>query len=265
MSGVTGAALIGGGVAAIGSVAGAAIGADAAGDAANTQANATRDSIAAQERMANAAIAAQREQAAIARQDLQPFRDSQLRAVTGLEQLAQAGNPFEQAQRAKATQAIQANLAAQGLLRSKNQVDLLSGLETDLAAQAYQQRAGILGGLAGTGAAQNAAGIATNLGAGIANTYGQLGAGVGSSLAQLGQQIGASQIARAQAIQGGFAGVNNAFQGGLSAYGANQIRKDQLDFQNALLNRYGVGGGGITFGGGSTGTPMSGGNAYSPF
>lgn len=248
--GIGAAIAIGGGLSAVGGIASGLIGAGAADDAANAQAGATRESIAAQERMAEKAIAAQREQAGIARDDLSPFRASQLKALGGLEQLAEAGNPFEKQQRERATQAIQAQLAAQGLLRSKKQVDLLGNLETDLASQAFQQRAGILSGLAGTGAVQTSAGISQGLGSGIAGTYGALGSGVGSSLQQLGQQIGAGQIGRANAIGGIFSGVNNAFQGTLAGLNAQGMQQQNMDFQNAILSKYGGGGGGFSFGGG---------------
>jgi len=233
-----------GAASAAGGIASAVAGAGAAEDAANAQVTSTREGIAAQREMADKAIAAQREQAGIARADLAPFRASQLKALGGLEELAQAGNPFEKQQRERATQAIQAQLAAQGLLRSKKQVDLLGNLETDLASQAFQQRAGILGGLAGTGAVQTSAGISQGLGSGIAGTYGGLGSGIGSSLQQLGQQIGASKIAGAQAFGQGLSSFNNALQGTYAGFNAQSLRADQNAFQQQWLNR--IGGGGIT-------------------
>lgn len=202
MSAGSATALIAGGIAASGAVAGAAINSSAAGDATNSQLQAQRES-----------IAFQKEQAAKAEAALQPFRDSQLNAMQQLQGLADPNSQLFQAQRNLSTQAIQRQLSAQGLLRSRNQSDLLSNLEVGLA----QNRANILGGLANTGAGQSLAGV-----------YQNTGNSVGSSLAQIGQTIGAGQMAGANALNSGIQGVNNAFQGAIGGYQSYQQNQSLL-------------------------------------
>lgn len=228
------AGAIGLGVAGVGTFASSVIGANAQEEAAQQGLQGQREAIQAQKEAAARAEAFLREQAGIARQDLQPLRESQLNAVRGLEGLAQAGNPFEEQQRQRATEAIQRQLAAQGLLRSKNQVDLLSNLELDLATQAYNQRAGILSGLAGLGAVQGQAGISQNLGAGLAGIQGGLGQQLGSSFQNMATIQAGGTMGKAQAITGGLSGLNNLIQTGLGMYQTNQ-RNKVLDAQNAAI------------------------------
>jgi len=250
--------IIGGALGGIGSVAGAAIGSSGAQSAAEAQAAAmlksaeiqraaNRDSIQAQEKAAGKAESFLREQAGIARQDLAPLRAAQTQAIQQLQGLSQEGNPLEVRQRQAATQQIQRQLAAQGLLRSKNQVDLLSGLELGLA----EQRTGVLSGLAGLGALQSQANIAQGLGQGLAQIQGGLGAGIGSSFQQLGAQLGQNQmqvgqifgqnaLAQAQALQGGLAGVNNSIQGILQSSLAQKQRASDQEFLTGLVNKGGL-------------------------
>lgn len=245
----TGTAILAGtALAATGGIAGAALGADAQGDAQQSQAALTREGIAAQERINQKGIDAQKEMAdksiaflekqfGIARDDLEPFRQSQLKAVTDLQGLADPTNPLYQAQRQQATEAIQRQLSAQGLLRSGMQGKMLTNLELGL----MQNRASVLGQLSGTGAGAQSSALAQNLGSagssvysglgqGIGAAYGNLGSNVGSSLLQLGQGIGASKAAQGQLWGGAAQGAFNAVGAGLGSY-AN------YDMQRTLLNR----------------------------
>ena len=213
--------------------------------AAETAADATMKGIESNERLTREGMAAQKEQVAAAqaylekqagqaRADLEPFRQSQLKALGSLEGLAQAGNPFEQQQRQMATQQIQQQLAAQGLLRSKSQTDLLSNLEIGLAQQNFQNRSGILGALSGTGAAQSISGINAGLGQNVAGLYGGLGAQLGSSLSGLGQSASAGMagigqiygnagIAKAQALANGATGTANSLGQIYQGYQQNKL------------------------------------------
>ena len=228
-------ALIGGALAAAGSLGSAAIGADAAGGAADKATQAQREAIAAQKEQAARAEAFQREQAGIARADLQPFRDAQLGALGQLQGMADPNSAFATAQRDQATQAIQRQLAAQGLLRSKKQSDLLGNFELGL----MNQRAGILQGIAGGGAAQQQAGISQSLGQGLAGNAVNLGNQIGSSFQNIGQIQAQGGMAQAQAIQGGLAGLNNAIQGTFSGVAAQQQNQFQNDFLKAWAKKQG--------------------------
>lgn len=232
--------LIGAGVGAIGSVGGALIQGGAARSAADAQLQGQKDAIEAQKQQAARAEAFLREQAAQSRADLQPFRDSQLNAINQLQGLADPNSATAQAQRAQATQAIQRQLAAQGLLRSSKQGSQLSEVELGLALQRNQ----ILSGLAGTGAGQAYAGVSSNLGTNLADVAGGLGNQLGSSF----QNIGTINANLAQntgnAITGALSGVNNAIQGGIGQY-------LNFDLQRKLLNSFGAGGAGTP--GGFTG------------
>jgi len=227
--------------------------------AANTAADAQRDGMTSQERIAREGMAAQKEQAATAqaflekqsaqaRADLEPFRQSQVSALGKLQGLSEAGNPFEGQQRQVATQQIQQQLAAQGLLRSKNQTDLLSNLEMGLAQQNYQNRVGLLGSLSGTGAAQSMAGIATGLGQGVAGLQGNLGAQLGSSFGQLGGAVGAGManigqiygnagIASAGYLASGATQTANNLSGLYQSFQQNKANQNNMAYQQNLLNR----------------------------
>lgn len=245
----TTAALIGGGaiLGAAGSVASGAMQSSAARSAAEAQLIAQREAIAAQREQSARAEAFMREQAEQARADLQPFRESQLRALGQLEGLADPGSNIYQQQRGAATTAIQRQLAAQGLLRSGRQTAALTDLELGLAMQRQQ----ILGGLAGTGAGQAYAGIA-----------GQLGGQLGANAINFGQQLGTSfqnmGAINANAITGqanawgnALAGINNAAQGAAGQY-------VNWTLQNQLLQSLGGGGFGMSGGFGGTINPLFG-------
>ncbi len=226
-------AIIGGILGAAGSVAGSAISADATGSAVDKQTKAQNDSIKFQQEQAAKAEQFLRDQSSQARQDLQPFRNSQVNALNQLNQLADPNSSLANAQRDVATQAIQRQLAAQGLLRSKKQSDLLGGLELGLA----QQRAGILQGLAGTGAAQQQAQISQGLGQGLANNVLNLGNQVGSSFQNIGQIQGQGAIANANAFTGGLAGLNNSIQGTFGAINNIDRQKQQDTINNLILSK----------------------------
>lgn len=244
-------------IAGVGAVAGAVIGGNAAEDAANTQANATRDAARANERATDKSIAAQKENAQLAigelrkqyetsRADLKPFQDSQLSALQQAAALTDPNNPYYQAQRAKMSENIQRQLAAQGLLRSKSQVDLLSNLELGLESERFNR----INQLAGTGAVQTGAQMAQNLGSGIASLYGGLGGQLGSTFANQGNtlaslyQAGGANAANAKmtganATIGGLAGVNNAFQ---SYVNSSNNQSNFAQMMDLLKNN----GGGVT-------------------
>lgn len=221
----------------------AAISSSAAGDAADAQLSAEEKARRSQERTAQQSEAFLREQSGIAREDLAPYRQAQAQALGQLQGFSDENNPIYQQQRQFQTQQIQQQLAAQGLLRSKNQTDLLQNLELGLS----QQRLGVISGLSNLGAAQQSASISQNLGLGLANSQQALGAALGSSFARAGQAQAQGALGQGQAIGGGLVGLGNIAQG---AYGNYQAQQQQ-DKLFALLGGGGIAGGGS--GGGSSG------------
>lgn len=244
MSVGTSAALIGGGLAAVGTVAGSVIGADAQGAAGRTAEQGQRDAMAQQERLARESIAYQERQSGAqmdflrqqyndARTQLQPYNDIQMRATKGLEAFSDPNNPIYGQQRQQMTQNIQQQLAAQGLLRSREQVDDLGQIELGL----NQQRLGVQQGLAGLGAAQGLAGLAQDYGAQGGAAIGNLGQQVGSALGNLGSQNAQGiqslsqlnaqrQLAQGQGTQGMISGLTNVFGntlGGINSQNQNQM------------------------------------------
>lgn len=208
----------------------------------------TDKSIAAQREMTDKAAAALKEQADIARSELAPFRESQLNALNQLNGLGDINNPLYQQQRAVNTQAIQRQLAAQGLLRSKKQSDLLSNLELGL----DQQRTGVLQGLAGTGAVQASAQVSQGLGSSLSGLYGNLGANIGSSFQNFGNNLAGiyqnmgntrAQLAMAngQAIGGYASNLNNIVQGTYGNYLSQQQNAQQMALLQQLLASNGGG------------------------
>jgi hypothetical protein len=170
MSGITGAIVVGGSALA-GTVAGGLIaksGAEAAGqsaadatvEAAKIQAQSTDKSIAAQQQMTDKAANVLREQYGIARQDLLPFQQIQLKALQDAAGLTDPNSQIYQDERRLSTESIQRQLSAQGLLRSKNQVDLLSNLEVGLNSERFNR----VNQLAGIGAAQQGGSVIPRLG-----------------------------------------------------------------------------------------------------
>lgn len=236
MSGVTGA-LIGGAVIAGGAtVAGSAIASNAqsnatnaqvgaANNAANAQLAATQASIAAQEQMADKAAGLFTQYTNQARADLAPFRQAQLDALAKAQGLTDPNNPYYQQQEQYNTTAIQRQLASQGLLRSKSQVDLLTNLQLGL----NQQRTNEINAIAGNGAVQQSAQLSQGLGSQLGSLYGQLGGGLGSSYQQqgtnlgniylgMGQAIGQGAAAQGQIAAGMVNGIGNTVQGTIGNY-----------------------------------------------
>ncbi len=207
---IGGSALVGGAA----SVIGAGKQADAADK--STQANLAfqREGLEYQKQQAGQAYQLFREQQG----QFEPFRQSQLRALGLLEGLSDPNSAGAEQERGMATQAIQRQLAAQGLLRSGTQSNQLQTLELGLA----DKRKNILGMLAGTGAGAQSASFGMN----SANQMLSAGNQIGSSISQMGQTAGAGIMASGNAAAQGFAGVNNAFQGGLGNY-----------MQYAMLNK----------------------------
>lgn len=218
---------------------------DAADRATEAQLQATRESIAAQKEQNARAEALLREFAGQAREDLAPIREAQQRAITGLEGLTDPNSEIYGQQRDQATQAIQRQLAAQGLLRSGQQGNQLQNLELGLA----QQRANILGSLAGTGATQATAGISSQLGGGLAGLAQGLGQQIGSSFQQQGQLNANNFIAQGNNTANTIGGIAGAFNGALGGISSAYAGQQQADLLNAILGKGGGGGGGIGAGG----------------
>lgn len=259
MSGITGAIVVGGSALA-GTVAGGLIaksGAQAAGqsaadatvEAAKIQAASTDKSIAAQQQMTDKAANVLREQYGIARQDLLPFQQVQLKALQDAAGLTDPNSQIYQDERRLSTESIQRQLSAQGLLRSKNQVDLLSNLEVGLNSERFNR----VNQLAGIGAAQQGAALSQGLGGSLSGLYGNLGQNIGSTFQNsgntlaglyqnLGQVRGQTALAGSQAIGGIVAGGSNALQGVFANVNAMNNQQAQL----ALLNKLMGGGGGLS-------------------
>jgi hypothetical protein len=211
--GVAAAIGIGSAVAGVGSIAGGLIAKGGAKDAADAAASAQREGIASQERLAREGLGVAREQNAWAQGQLAPFIQSQLSANRQLAAFADPNNSAYSEQRDFSTRQIQQQLAAQGLLRSRGQGDSLANLELGL----NQQRLGVIQGLAGTGAAQNAAQLAQGYGGQAAQILGGAGQGIGSSLAQMGQTQMQGILGQTQAIGGIVGGLGNIVQGGIGS------------------------------------------------
>lgn len=209
------AALIGAGIGAAGSIGGAAIQAGAAGAARDAQTQALEQQR-IQQQQALQFLQQQRE-------DLQPFRQAALDATQELQGLADPNSSLAQAQRSRGTEAVQRQLAAQGLLRSTAQGDQLSNLEVGL----EQNRAQILQALAGSGA-------------------GQAFANVGAQQAALAGQFGQGEIAQGNVIAQGLLNqgrIGAGLTGQLTNVGSNlldqanaeRIRKENLALQQSQV------------------------------
>ncbi len=245
----TTAALIAGGLAAAGTVGASVIGADAQGAAGRTAENTQRDALAQQERLAregmayqerqaNSSLDFQRQQYNDAQAQLRPYGDIQLQATKDLQGFTDPNNPIYQQQRQQMTQQLQQQLAAQGLLRSRDQVDNLGNIELGL----NQQRLGVQQGLAGLGASQGLAGLSQQYGQNVAGIQNNLGSQVGSQFGAMGQNALASGqslaqlnsqriLAGAQGTQGLISGLGNIGQNVIGSFAAN----DPNTFQNRLL------------------------------
>lgn len=232
--GTTGA-IIGGSVIGAGaSLVGSAIGANSASAAADAQLKFQREGLDYQKQQSERAYNFMTDE----QKRFEPFRESQLRAISQLEGLADPNNPYAASERKISTDAIQRTLAAQGLLRSSAQGTELQNLELGLA----QRRQNILQALAGTGAGAQAASMGQNIGQSLLNS----GSQIGSQFGQMGQTVGAGLMGQGQAWQQGVGQINNAFQGGVSNF-----------MQLELLNRFGNNGAGGSGGGGGTYNPVA--------
>lgn len=233
MSIATSTAIIGGAVIAGGAtVASGAIASSSASDAEQAQIRAQREAITAQRAESERARQFIREGVTQAREDIQPFREAQLGALQQLQGIADPQGELAQAERGQATQAIQRQLSAQGLLRSRRQVDLLSNLELGL----LRRRSDILGGLAGSGAAQQQAQLSAGQGAGLAGITQQFGAQIGSAFQNIGQAQAAGIAGRGQALSGTITGLGNIFGGVGESLFAQQQQQQQQQFQQQLLS-----------------------------
>lgn len=256
--GTAAATLIAGGLAAGGAVTGAAIGADAAGDATDASVRAQRDAMAMQERLAREGMTFQKGEAdrgerllrefyAQSQAQLKPFQDAQLGALGQAVGLTDPNNPIYQQQRGQMTEQIQRQLAAQGLLRSKNQVDLLSNLELGLG----QQRSNQINSLLGLGAVQQGAAntqnlggglaqIAQNLGSNVGSSFGALGSANANSLASIGQTFAQGRLAQGNALSQGIQGFGNAIQGTIGNFQGLQQREQDMLFLKSLIGGAGA-------------------------
>jgi len=215
------------------------IASDAQREALGAQRDRLAESIAAQEKMTDKAAAFLREQNQIARGDLAPFREAQLSALEQLKGLTDPNSEYYKAQRERSTQAIQQQLAAQGLLRSRNQSDLLTNLELGL----NEQRQNILGNMANIGAVQGSANLSSGLGQTLAGLYGNLGGSLGSAFQQYGAAQAAGLANLGQIGAQGRMGVTNAILGGfqtgmnsLQGLGSNLMAQKQRADDRAWLS-----------------------------
>lgn len=194
---------------------GAGVASTAAGVAsASAQGSAARRATDAQVQANRESIAFQREQLDRAeklfqqnREDLEPFRESQLLALQKLVENADPNSEFANTERQVATSAIQRQLASQGLLRSKRQVDLLSNLETGL----NRNRLATLGGIAGNNATQSIAASRAQQ-AGLATGVGQ---NIGNTLSASGNATAQGILNSANATTNALATINSGVQGTL--------------------------------------------------
>jgi hypothetical protein len=171
-------------------IVGGILGAGAADDASDAQANAHRDAIAMQEKMYNQQ-----------RADHQPWRESGVRALSGMEnadfQRDFTAQDFQQDpgynfRMQEGQKALERSAAARGGLQSGGMMKALSRYGQDVASNEYQnaynrfnadrdRRFGRLSGLAGMG--QNAAGQMSGAAQNFANQYGANSVGIGDAKA----------------------------------------------------------------------------------
>ena len=181
---------------------------------------------------------------------LAPQAEAQRAGLAGLQGFADPNSEFFKAQRAASTQAIQRQLAAQGLLGSGKQRQQLTELELGLTGQ----RLGVLGQLsqAGGGALGQLAGLNFSQGGRLAG----LETGIGSSLASIAGGF-QNQLAQLRLAEG------DIRAGKANAIAAAQAKRregvtegiDQLagDIAAASGKAGGAALGGIDFGGGGGG------------
>jgi hypothetical protein len=245
--------VIAAGIAAAGAVTASAVSSSSASSASDKQMTAEEKAQKSQEDLAREGMQFQQTQATRADQllrdfnsqaqtQLKPFQDAQLAALQQAQGLTDANNPYYQQQQAQGTQAIQRELAAQGLLRSKNQVDLLTNLQLGL----NQQRVSQVNSIANLGAVQQGAQNTMQLGGGLADIANTLGANVGSSFQALGAananslarmgQISAQGTLQQGQIWGGLANqFGNIAQGTLGNYQSQQNQQWQQNFLQQLI------------------------------
>lgn len=193
-----------------------------------------------QARSADEAIKLQRESRDIAREDLQPFRQTGQEALSGLSGLVTdpsqqlsfiQDNPFFEALAGRATETLLANQAAKGKLGSGGTAEALQNslllLGTDLLSQNIGQRQNLAN--LGLGAATGQAGVTQQTGQNIANLTTQKGnvqaagiIGARNAINQGRQQ--SLQLAMQGAAAFGGGGAGGAGAGAGSSFAACDIR-----------------------------------------
>lgn len=223
--------IIAGVIAAGAAVAASKISSDASNAATDASIWGVKQQVNAQETAADKAAAAISGSAQQARQDLAPFRAAQLAALGQAQDLTNINSQFYNGQREVNTMAIQRQLAAQGLLRSKKQSDLLTNLELGL----DQQRAQQVNSLANLGAVQQTAQLDQGLGQGLAQIYSNQGQNVGSAFQAIGQISAQGRMAQGQATASALTGIANAAQGTYGNYLGQENQTNQMKLLQALL------------------------------
>lgn len=242
-------------------------GAGAAEASAQMQLQGTRESIAAQQRMANQGYGVfEREagrardyltqQTELARQELAPLKEIGLSSLKQAQGFTDPNSPEAEAERGAYQKVLARNLSARGLTASGTEMAGLSDFELGLARERRNMSLGLAGVGANTlqslsglesGLGQGLAGISTNLGQSAMGLYGGMGQNMGNTLMQGAAGAGNSIMAAGQARAQGMLGMSNAFQG----LGSNLLSYN--------LYQQMLGGGG---GGGTAYTPLFGNGGF---
>lgn len=280
------AAIVGAGVLAAGATVGSsAIQSDAADSANTAQLQATLESIKAQRELTERGFQvfqsqterAQdflREQNALARGEsrrayeraidtLQPFQDVALQNLKAAQGYADPDSPQSKAERAVFQRNLAQNLAARGLTGSGTEIQGLTDYEVGQGANRRNLVLGLanlgtsqVGNLANLYAANNNAGLSTQLGQGLAglasnlgsvgsSLFGNLGQNIGGTLAQGGQTQAGLALQSGQAQAQGLAGLGNVAQGVLGNYLSLQQQNQNQQFLQSILNPQRGGGAGV--------------------
>jgi hypothetical protein len=205
------------------------VGADAAGDAADTQASAANAAAAMQLEVAKLAIASQEKMFERGVELTDPWRTAGKNALATLQGKISAGpgdytkSPGYDFRLAEGQKAMERSAAARGGLLSGAAGKAMERYGQDYATQDYDnylrryyESLTPLQSLAGVGqsTASQTAGAAGSLGAGIANTQMQAGNAAAAGILGAGQANAAGQINQANAITGSLqSGMNNALLG----------------------------------------------------
>lgn len=249
---IAGGAAIGG----VGSYFGGKQQANAVENASDTQLQMSRESIAAQQELAQKAFdifgsesdkarGFLTQQNNLARQDLAPLREMGLANLRMARSFASPNSDLSNQERAAFGKTLANTLSARGLTASGSEISGLSDFELGLAGQ----RRNIALGLAGQGAGavdafanlrnslgQGLAGISQGVGQAGASLFGNLGQNIGSTLSQTGSNLGNLQIAQGQAQAQGLSGISNAFQTGLLGYSQYGMQQQALEQQQNQFN-----------------------------